>query len=105
MLKVFFWVLVLLNLTDYWFTTLIIKVGGWEANPLQSWFVSTFDTYGILVLKAPFLLVLGYSIYFLWDKLSDSFARYAEWGVYASAVVYLVLNLYSLGLYLHILNK
>ncbi len=105
MLKILFWMLVALNLTDFWLTTLILKHGGAEVNPLQAWFIDTFGNMGILVFKAPFLLILGYSVYFMWDKLSESFAKLAEGAIWGVVGIYILLNLYSLGLYAFMLHK
>ena len=104
-MKIIFWCLVALNLTDFWLTSLILKNGGLEANPIMRWFIDQYGIYGILVFKLPFLMILGYSIYFLWDKLSVPFAKVAEWSICGVVGIYILLNLYSLGLYAFMLHK
>lgn len=104
-MKILFWCLVLLNLTDFWLTTLIIKKGGVEANPLVLWFIEQFGYIGILYAKIPFLAVMGYVIYFGWNQLSPTFAKFAEYGIWSAVAIYITVNLWSLGIYGTILYK
>ena len=104
-MKILFWCLVALNLTDFWLTALIIKNGGSEANPIVNWFIEQYGIFGIVLFKAPFLLILGYAIYFTWDKLSATFLKIVEPGICAIVGMYIILNLYSLGLYALMLHK
>ena len=99
-MKILFWCLAALNLLDYWLTTLILKSGGEEVNVLVNWFIVQFGTIGILYFKAPFLLILGYAIYFKWDVLSEGFRNFAEPMVAICVCLYTVLVAWSVGIYL-----
>jgi hypothetical protein len=100
-MKLVFWSLAALNLLDYWLTSLILKSGGYEMNPLQNWFIEQFGTIGILYLKVPLLLILGYAVYFRWHELSEGVCKFAELLMYTSVGLYCIVVTWSVGIYLY----
>lgn len=69
-------------------------------NPIPNWFIEQFGTIGILYLKIPFLILLGYAIYFRWGELSEKFRKRVEPLLYACVGVYSFVVVWSVGIYL-----
>jgi hypothetical protein len=99
-----FWCLATLNMLDFWLTSMILKNGGYEMNPIPLWFIDQFGIVGILYLKIPFLLALGYAIYFKWGQLSPGFLKFAEPMVYLCVIVYSIVVAWSVGIYLYMMS-
>lgn len=69
-------------------------------NPLPNWFIQQFGAIGILYLKVPLLIALGYAIYFRWGDISEGFRKVVEPLMYITVGVYCVVILWSAWLYL-----
>ena len=69
-------------------------------NPIPNWFIEQFGTIGILYLKIPFIVALGYAIYFQWDELSPGFRKLAEPALYICVGVYTLVVAWSTWIYL-----
>jgi len=104
-MKILYWCLVALNLADFWLTSLILTRGGSEANPYVAWFIEQFGHIGIIYAKAPFLLILGIIIYGFWDHIRPSVQESMHNIILLVVGAFILLNLYSLGLYATMLNK
>ena len=77
--KFLFWTLVALNVLDVILTKLIIGLGGWEANPWIALFINQFGFYpGVILAKSPPIVTMGVVLYFLWEKLSNSFRKFVR---------------------------
>ena len=55
--------LLVLNVADYVITTMILRYGGVEENPIQLYMIDTFGNIGMLYLKMPLLVILGIILY------------------------------------------
>lgn len=59
-----FFILVVLNMIDVWFTYLMLNSGGMEINPLIVATMAEFGIiHGMLIVKIPILLTIGWLIY------------------------------------------
>lgn len=105
MMKILFWCLVALNLTDFWLTSLILNSGGEELNPGVAWFIETFGHVGIIYAKVPCIVILGVIIYGFWNRIRPVAQEVLHNILLFVIGVFICLNLYSLGLYASMLDK
>lgn len=104
-MKILFWCLVALNLIDFWLTSLILNYGGEEFNPYVAWYIEQFGHIGIIYAKVPFIIILGVIIYGFWNRIRPMVQESAHSVLLLVVGAFIILNLYSLGLYVSILNK
>ena len=104
-MKIIFWCLTVLSLTDFWLTSLILNLGGEEINPLIKMSIESVGNLGILYFKIPSLLMLGIIVYFFWHQIRPKLQIIYQNIIFITACGYMIMNLYSLGLYISILNK
>jgi len=92
-LYLLFWVIVLLNITDFGLTYIILQHGGGEANPYVDYLIQQLGvSIGISIAKFPPLMFLGYIIYNHEDKIKSPIITYIMMGV---IIVYFIVNVYS----------
>lgn len=89
--------LVVLNIFDWQATELILAVGNYEANPMQTKMIASYGTIGIMYFKAPFLLALG-GIMLLWNKFTFTAKRNLEIGLVACVTIYSLLAVWHCAL-------
>lgn len=97
--KILFWCLIALNALDVFLTSQILLMGGVEANPVVNAFITSFDHVGMVYIKGPFLLILGITLYFFWDRLSNKFRQSMLNILMLLNVAFIALNSYSFGIY------
>ena len=90
-----FWILVTLNLIDFWLTSIILQNGGSELNPWVNMFMRQFGHMGILYAKAPSLILLGIIIFLGWEKLRHQTKQFAEKTLTWITLGFVVVNIYS----------
>ena len=91
-----FWILVVLNIADVSFTTMILNRGGEEANPYVNFFIQQFGTtWGILIAKVPPFVWLWYIIYKLGNRVTANDAKYTSYALGIIILGYVYLNIYS----------
>lgn len=96
-----YWILVLLNVVDTLLTTVIIENGGGEVNPIIDSAISFLGLpYGIIAVKFPLLVLLGYLLYKYDSKLSSNLVRgslFAVLAVYSAVVTYSFILIQSIS--------
>lgn len=82
-------VLVLLNIVDVVYTNYILTLSAEEANPIMNHIYQHFGIWGIISVKAFFLLLLGYTIPYI-----SRVSAYCQYLFYTCVVVYGLLAAY-----------
>lgn len=87
----------LLNIFDFYSTSIIIYMGGEELNPIADWCMKQVGIIGgLLILKIPFLCLLTYATYRICTKPSSVREKIALSSGYA-----LIIAFYSYFMYFY----